>query len=476
MAISRGEKEGILNVSIEPYFGEESLLMGIQKIFFKRQNELFENIAEKSWKDHLKISIGSEIKTKLFGKAVDDSLEVFSKNLEKILLSPPFGSQVVIGIDPGIRTGCKAVLLDKNGEFLESTVLFLNQKEGEAKKIIPWIEKYNVKGISIGDGTFGRETLAIIKKYVNTKEIIVVNVDEDGASVYSASKTARNEFPDLDLTIRGAISIGRRFQDPMAELVKIPPESLGIGQYQHDIPLKKLSEKLKTTIEWSVNKVGVHLNTASRYLLSFVSGLNKKKAQAIIQLRKEKGGFLSREQLKKVKGVGENTFLLSAGFLMIKNADNLLDSTGVHPESYDNVKKIAEFYGISIKELIKHPEKINTDEIKENLNINELSSLLMELKKKGIERGEFSPIKFSKQIKTISDLRGGMILPGVVDNVVDFGAFIDIGIKQKGLVHISEISDKFINNIHDFLSVGDKISVKVLGIDKNRNRISLSMK
>lgn len=476
MAILRGEKEGFLNITVEPFFKEESLFNAMQKIFFGNQSELFEELAEKSWKNHLKTSIGTEIKSKLFEKAVDASLEVFSKNLEKILLSPPFGSKVIIGIDPGIRTGCKVVLLDKNGEYLENTVLYFNQNEEEAEKILPWIEKYKVEGIAIGDGTYGRETLAMIKKYVNTKEIVVANVDEDGASVYSASKTAREEFPDLDLTIRGAISIGRRFQDPMAELVKIPPESLGVGQYQHDIPTKKLSEKLKTTIEWSVNKVGVNLNTASSYLLSFVSGLNKKRAEEIIKFRKENGDFTERKQLKKIRGIGENTFLLAAGFLMIKNIKNPLDSTGVHPESYADVKKIAEFYKISIKELVEKSEIINAEEIKQKLKIKELSSLIVELKKKGIERKEFAPVKFSEKIKTIDDLQLEMILRGVVDNVVDFGAFVDIGIKEKGLVHISEVSNEFVSNIHQFLSVGDKVTVKILEIDKPRKRISLSMR
>ncbi len=476
MAIIRGEKEGFLNISIEPFFGEESIFGAMQKIFFQKQSSQFEELVEKSWKTHLKISIGTEIKSKLFEKAVDASLEVFSKNLEKILLSPPFGSKVVIGIDPGIRTGCKAVLLDKNGEYLENKVLYLNQKEEETKKILPWIEKYEVKGIAIGDGTFGRETLSIIKKYVKNKEIAIVNVDEDGASVYSASKIAREEFPDLDLTIRGAISIGRRFQDPMAELVKIPPESLGVGQYQHDIPSKKLSEKLKTTVEWSVNKVGVNLNTASSHLLSFVSGLNKKRAEEIVKYRKQNGDFLERKQLKKVKTIGENTFLLSAGFLMIKNAKNPLDSTGVHPESYENVNKIAKYYNITIKELIKNPDIINQEEIKEKFQIKELSSLIAELKKNGVERKEFSAVNFSESIKTIEDLKLEMILTGVVDNVVDFGAFVDIGIKEKGLVHISEISTEFVSNIHNILSVGDKVKVKVIDIDKSRKRISLTMK
>jgi uncharacterized protein len=475
MAILRGEKEGFLNVSVESFSDKESFLNVMQKLFFKKQSELFKELINKSWKNHLEASIGAEIKSGLFKKATDASLEVFSKNLEKILLAPPFGSRVVIGIDPGIRTGCKAVLLDKNGEYMESAVLYLNRNKKEAEKILPWIDKYGVEGVAVGNGTYGRETLAIVKEVLSSRKIVVVSIDEDGASVYSASKIAREEFPDLDLTIRGAISIGRRFQDPMAELVKIPPESLGVGQYQHDIPIKKLKERLKTTVEWSVNKVGVNLNTASKHLLEFVSGLNKKMAEKIVKFRKDNGDFKERQQLKQIKGIGENTFLLAAGFLMIKDAKNPLDSTGVHPESYVDVQKIAEFYKISVRELTENVEIVNDEKVKRHLKIKELSSLITELQKKGIERKEFEPIQFSDNIKTIDDLRIDMVLQGVVDNVVDFGAFIDIGIKEKGLVHISKISNKFVSNIHSVLSIGDRVTVKILGIDKDKKRIMLSM-
>ncbi len=476
MAILRGADEGLLNISVTPYPDSEKVLDRIMMQSFSRRGVLFEEVVKESYKRHLENSIGNEIISSLRERAEKESAQIFARNLEKILMSSPFGEKPVIGIDPGIRTGCKAALIDANGNFKEYQTLFLNTKESDAEKILPWIEKYKVAGIAIGDGTFGRETHKIISNLLKGKNIVVALVDEDGASIYSASETAREEFGELDLTLRGAISIGRRFQDPMAELVKIDPKSLGVGQYQHDINAKLLKEKLETTVAWAVNKVGVNLNTCSKHLLAFISGLDRKKAAEVINLRNEIGAFKERSQLKKVKGIGEKAFQQCAGFLRIKNGKNPLDATGVHPESYGHLEMISKTIEKPISETIEHPEIIDKNKISA-LKIPELDSLLRELSLKGLDpRESYREIRFREDISSINDLAEGMILTGVVDNVTAFGAFVDIGIKEKGLVHISEVTDKFIKDINSVLSVGDEVSVKVIGLDLPRKRISLSIR
>lgn len=478
MAIVRGSNEGILNLSVFP--SEKSsanISKNIAKLLYKKDSSMLVKAADESLDRYINKSIGNDIIKNLKGIAELDSVAIFSKNLEKILLSAPFGEKAVIGIDPGIRTGCKAVVLNENGEYVEFTTLYLHSNVNDLKKIIPWIDKYNIKGISIGDGTFGRETFKMVSELLDNRDIAIVLVDEDGASVYSASEAARDEFPKLDVVVRGAISIGRRFQDPLAELVKIDPKSLGVGQYQHDITPNLLKENLTKTVEWAVNSVGVNVNTASYHLLSFISGLDLKKAKEIVNYRKSVRRIKKSSEIKKIKGIGEKAYQQSSGFLRIYNGEQILDESGVHPESYKDVIKISDYYNVSVEELIENPSIIEKNVIKLKLKILELDSIVDELKLKGLDpRKEFHAVEFDNTISNIDDLTLGMNLNGVVDNVLAFGAFIDIGIKDKGLVHISEVSNTFVKDINEVLSIGDEVVVKIISIDKDRGRISLSIK
>lgn len=473
MALNRAEKEGFLTISAEAAKTEKELVNGIESIFFARHSDFFSDCSNLALTDRIFGSIETENFNKIKEFAIDASLDVFHKNLEQILLMPPFGEKPVIGVDPGIRTGCKAALLDEHGNFVASALLNLHLDKNEAKKLEKWITEYKVAGIAVGSGTFGREAHEILKNFFG-KNIVVASVSEDGASVYSASAVAREEFPDLDITVRGAISIGRRFQDPLSELVKIPPESLGVGQYQHDIPAKKLAERLKRTVEWAVNRVGANLNTASPYLLAYISGLDSKKSAEIAAFRHSGRRFKNIEELKNIKGIGAKSFEQCAGFLRILGGDEILDSTGVHPENYELVKNAAKKAGIPLETLVKNPEIIDKNTIFQELLT---SSVIEELKKHGLDpREKFEQTEFSEEVRTISDLKEGMILNGIVDNIVAFGAFVEIGIKEKGLLHISEISDKFIKSPAECLKLGQKIKVLVKNIDLDRKRISLSMK
>ena len=470
MAILRGEKEGFLNISVEPH-EEERLVGKIERFFFRKESEFFGKCAQEAYDRLLFKTIGKEVIAEIKEKAIEASLEIFHRNLENILLAPPFGEKGVVAVDPGIRTGCKCVLLDKNGTYRGSKVLFLHSDENEVRKLGAWVENEDVEAIVCGDGTFGRESVAILENAFAGK-VPVLSVDEDGASIYSASEAAREEFPDLDLTVRGAISIGRRFQDPLAELVKIDPGSLGIGQYQHDIPEKMLKERLGTTVEWVVNRIGVNLNTASYHLLSYVSGLDMGKAREIVKTRNEKR-FSALNELKKVKGIGPKAFEQCAGFLRVMDGVEPLDSTMVHPESYSDIKKALKTVGRTTEELIKDISIVEKKEFSELLQ----KSVIEELKKKGLDpREKFQIFRFSENVKTMEDLKEDMVLNGIVDNITGFGAFVDIGIKEKGLVHISQIANEFIKNPADHLNVGQKVKVKVIGIDRPRKRISLSMK
>ena len=473
MALNRGEKEGFLTISAEASKTEKELANGIESIFFARHSDFFGECSALALTDRIFGSIETENFNKIKELAIDASLDVFHKNLEQILLMPPFGEKPVIGVDPGIRTGCKAALLDEHGNFVASTLLNLHLDKNEAKKLEKWITEYKVAGIAVGSGTFGREAHEILKNFFG-KQVVVASVSEDGASIYSASAVAREEFPDLDITIRGAISIGRRFQDPLSELVKIPPESLGVGQYQHDIPVKKLAERLKRTVEWAVNHVGANLNTASPYLLAYISGLDSKKSAEIAAFRRSGRRFKNIEELKDIKGIGAKSFEQCAGFLRIFGGDEILDSTGVHPENYELVRNAAKKARITLETLVKNPEIIDKNTILQELLP---PSVIEELKKRGLDpREKFEQAEFSDEVRTINDLREGMILNGIVDNIVAFGAFVEIGIKEKGLLHISEISDKFIKSPAECLKLGQKIKVMVKNIDLERKRISLSMK
>ena len=471
MAVLRGEKEGFLNVSVESDIETQTLIEKIGRFFFRCESDFYFDCATEAYDRLLFKTIGKEVITEIKEKAIEASLEIFHRNLENILSSAPFGEKGVIAVDPGIRTGCKCVLLDKNGAYKGSKVLYLHSDEKEAQKIRSWVEGEDVEAIVCGDGTFGRESVSILENAFSGK-IPVLSVDEDGASIYSASAAARDEFPELDITVRGAISIGRRFQDPLAELVKIDPESLGVGQYQHDIPEKMLKERLKTTVEWVVNRVGVNLNTASYHLLSYVSGLDMGKAREIVKTR-ENNRFSALKELKKVKGIGPKAFEQCAGFLRILNGVEPLDSTMVHPESYSDIKKAVKSIGSTVTELISDASLLERKEIKELIS----KSVLEELKKKGLDpREKFQIFRFSENVKSMDDLKEEMVLNGIIDNITGFGAFVDIGIKEKGLVHISHIANEFIKNPADVLNVGQKVKVKVIGIDKSRKRISLSMK
>ena len=473
MALNRGEKEGFLTISAEASKTEKELANSIESIFFARHSDFFGECSILALTDKIFGSIETENFNKIKDFAIDASLDVFHKNLEQILLMPPFGEKPVIGVDPGIRTGCKAALLDEHGNFVASTLLNLHLDKNEAKKLEKWISEYKVAGIAVGSGTFGREAHEILKNFFG-KQVVVASVSEDGASVYSASAVAREEFPDLDITVRGAISIGRRFQDPLSELVKIPPESLGVGQYQHDIPAKKLAERLKRTVEWAVNRVGANLNTASPYLLAYISGLDSKKSAEIAAFRRSGRRFKNIEELKNIKGIGAKSFEQCAGFLRILGGEEILDSTGVHPENYELVKNAAKKAGIPLETLVKSPEIIDKNTIFQELLT---PSVIEELKKRGLDpRETFEQAEFSDEVRTINDLKEGIILNGIVDNIVAFGAFVEIGIKEKGLLHISEISDKFIKSPAECLKLGQKIKVMVKNIDLERKRISLSMK
>ena len=473
MALNRAEKEGILNISAETDLSEKELVDKTESLFFAKRSDFFKDCASYSLKNLVTGSLETETFNKLKEEAIEVSLNTFHKNLEQILLMPPFGEKAVIGVDPGIRTGCKAALLDEHGNFIESMLLNLHLDKNEAKKLEKWIEKYDVKGIAVGSGTFGREAHEIIKNFFG-KNVVVASVSEDGASIYSASAVAREEFPDLDITVRGAISIGRRFQDPLSELVKIPPESLGVGQYQHDIPAKKLSERLKRTVEWAVNRVGANLNTASPYLLAYISGLDSKKSAEIAAFRQGGKRFKNIEELKNIKGIGAKSFEQCAGFLRIFGGEEILDSTGVHPENYELVKSAAKKAGITLETLVKNPEIIKSNQLIQELLT---PSVIEELQKKGLDpREKFEQAEFSEEVRTITDLKEGMILNGIVSNITDFGAFVDIGIKEKGLLHISEIADKFIRHPSECLKLGQKVRVRIKNIDIERKRISLSMK
>ncbi len=480
MSMFRGEKEGVLNVSIFPRDGKSPHGERIITMMNLPSTDFILKAADEAWSRLLVKTIGNEIKKELKLEAEKESVKYFRKNLEDILMAAPFGEKPVIGIDPGIRTGCKVSLIDKNGDYLDNMTLFVHRNRKELDRLTPWIKKYNIAGIAVGDGTFGRETRDAVNEFIENKKIKHVKVslvNEDGASVYSASQTARDEFPELDITVRGAVSIGRRFQDPLAELVKITPRSLGVGQYQHDINEELLNRKLNETVEWIVNRVGVNLNTASLHLLSRVSGLDRGKAEKIILHRKKHKRFSSLQSLKDVPGIGEKSFEQAAGFLRIADGENFLDATGVHPESYCHVKKISRHFGVTPEKLIENPENFDFSDIPRQEEIPEFKSLVSELKKGFSDpRSKFEDRKYSEKIKTIKDIKEGFVLTGYVENITAFGAFVDMGIKESGLVHISEMADRFVENVSDIVSIGDKIKVKVISVDIKRKRISLSMK
>ena len=495
LAINRGEKENFLKVKLE--INNDKVLNHIINKYINNENisnkEEIVQAIEDSYKRLIFPSIEREVRNTLTEVAQERAINVFGQNVKSLLLQPPVKGKVVIGFDPGFRTGCKVAVVDKNGKFLDYATVYptepKNDVEGTKKTLKDFINKYDVDIIAIGNGTASRESESIISDMIKEigKEVQYVIVSEAGASVYSASELANEEHPDVDVSIRGAISIGRRLQDPLAELVKIDPKSIGVGQYQHDLNQKKLEGVLDGVVEDSVNSVGVDLNTASYSLLEHIAGISKTIAKNIIAYREENGAFTSRAQLKKVKRLGPQAFTQCAGFMRISNAKNPLDNTGVHPESYDICKSLLEMIGYSledvknrnIQDIDERVQKIGIMEISKKLEVGEitLKDIIAEIKKPGRDPREegIKPILRTDVLK-IEDITEGMILKGTVRNVVDFGAFVDIGIKNDGLVHKSEMSNKFVKDPMDVVTVGDIVNVKVIGIDLEKKRVSLSMK
>src|ERR1700678_1132385 len=483
LAIRRGETENVLYFLIE--LDPQRPLDLIKSKIHKRPGDWTPQLnlaAEDAWKRLLNSSITSEVRLELKQRADTDAIQVFRENLQNLLLSPPAGQVAVLGLDPGIRTGCKIAVVDDTGKFVAHDVIYpfqpKNDVAGAERTLKALIEKYNVRAIAIGNGTASRETDALVRdclKKAGLTSIFCVMVNESGASIYSASEIARQEFPDLDLTVRGAISIARRLQDPLAELVKLDPKSIGVGQYQHDVDQRQLHKSLEAVVESCVNGVGVDLNTASWALLRYVAGITERTALKIVEFRNEHGKFRSRVELNAVPGIGPKTFEQAAGFLRIRGGENILDVTGVHPESYTVVLQIAAKLSVRVEELIQKPELLNkVDKAAGNYTFNDI---VEELKKPGRDpRDKFVAPSFKDDVKEIADLKPGMKLEGVVTNVTKFGAFVDIGVHQDGLVHISELSNRYIQDANEVVKVGQIVKVQVIGADTKTKRIALSMK
>ncbi len=484
LAMLRGKKEGVLSVHVKP--DEEKVLQFIENRYIKNQSGaslIVKSAIKDSYKRLLSGSIEKECINELKAKADETAIGIFAANLKDLLLSAPLGEKKVLAIDPGFRTGCKLVCLDAQGKLLCHDVIFPFQNRNEkAEKIVTkLVRKYGIQAIAIGNGTAGRETETFIKGLGLDSSIDIVMTDESGASVYSASETAREEFPDYDITVRGAVSIGRRLMAPLAELVKLDPKSIGVGQYQHDVDQKLLKKALDDVVMLCVNRVGVEANTASRELLSFVSGLNKTIAANMVKYRNENGPFRNRKDFLKVPRLGPKAFEQSAGFLRIRNAVSALDRTGIHPESYQIVKKMAEDSGIGIEELMMNTKIIKKIDLScyltDIVGIPTLEDIVKELSNPGRDpRKKFKSFSFDERIHEINDLVPGMKVPGIVINVTAFGAFVDIGVHQDGLVHISEMADRFVKDPNEIVSVRQKVKVAVLKVDVKRKRISLSMK
>ncbi len=486
LAMRRGEKDGILRVSISA--DDEECVEKLKRLFVRgygRCSTLVGEAVADSFKRLLKPSIETEFATLSKENADGDAIAVFAENLRQLLLAAPLGQKRVMGIDPGFRTGCKVVCLDEQGNLLHHEAIFPHPPRNEqieaSTQIKEMVKKYGVEAIAIGNGTASRETDRFVKTLGLADSIQVFTVSEDGASVYSASKTAREEFPDKDVTVRGAVSIGRRLMDPLAELVKIDPKSIGVGQYQHDVDQAKLKKSLDLTVESCVNSVGVNLNTASKHLLTYVSGLGPTLAQNIIDYRTANGAFSSRSQLLKVPRLGPSAFEQSAGFLRIPDAKNPLDNTAVHPESYKIVEKMAKDCGCSVAELIKDKDKrksIRLDRyVSEKVGMPTLTDIMTELEKPGRDpREQLEEFEFDPNVSTPDDLVEGMVLPGIVTNITNFGAFVDIGVHQDGLVHISQLADRYVSDPTQVVKLHQHVMVKVIEVDRRRNRISLSMK
>lgn len=487
LAMFRGESQGFLKIFVSP--DEERAIQIIRRQVLRGYCDATEQVKialEDAWERLLQPQLQSEMLQKATEKADEEAIAIFALNARQLLLAPPLGEKRILAIDPGFRTGCKMVALDEKGNFLDHTAIYPHepQKEVEksAKTLQEWVSKYHPEAIAVGNGTAGRETEAFVKETLGNK-VPVYMVNEAGASIYSAGEVAREEFPKLDVTVRGAISIGRRLMDPLAELVKIEPGNIGVGQYQHDVNKTLLKKRLDAVVESAVNTIGVNLNTASKHLLSYVSGLGPVLAQNILEHRKKLGGFKSREQLKEVPRLGAKAFEQCAGFLRIRGAANALDNSAVHPERYELVRKMAADSGHSVAALLSDSEKVKSLKPENYVNdllgigLPTLNDIVKELQKPGLDpRGAFQAVGFSDEVRSISDLEPGLELNGIVTNITDFGAFVDIGVKQDGMVHVSQLSNRFVKHPTEVVSQGQHVKVRVMDVDAQRKRISLTMK
>lgn len=494
MAMVRGERQGFLRISLG-LDSDAELIDRLERIFVRSivgssattmaANAIMQGAVADGYKRLIRPSIETELLGLAKERADEEAIKVFAENLRQLLLAAPLGQKNILALDPGFRTGCKVVCLDRQGNLLHNETIYPHPPQGQiaqsGEAIRQMVLKYNVEAIAVGNGTAGRETEQLVRSLGLGSEVGVYMVSEDGASVYSASATAREEFPDHDVTVRGSISIGRRLMDPLAELVKIEPKAIGVGQYQHDVDQVKLKHSLDSVVESCVNRVGVSLNTASKHLLTYVSGLGPVLAGNIVGYRAENGAFRSRKELLKVPRLGAKAFEQAAGFLRIEGAVNPLDDTAVHPESYPIVEKMASDLGVTVGEFIKN------DSLRQTINLNlyvstgvgiqTLSEIMSEFQKEGRDsRGENQDFQFAEGINSINDLQEGMVLPGVVTNITNFGVFVDVGAKQDGLVHISQLANKFVQNPSDVVSLHQEVTVKVMEVDMGRKRISLSIK
>lgn len=487
LALRRGEAEGVLRVSISPA-EDEDCLNQLNRLFVRSNDvcgRLVSEAVADSYKRLLRPSIETEFAAGSRVKAEEEAIRVFAANLKQLLLSPPLGQKRVLGIDPGFRTGCKVVCLDNQGTLLHNEAIFPHAPRNEyaqaQRKLAQLVEQYNIEAIAIGNGTASRETERLVKSISFDREVQAFVVSEDGASVYSASKIARDEFPDYDVTVRGAVSIGRRLMDPLAELVKIDPKSIGVGQYQHDVDQTKLKKSLDGVVEFCVSSVGVNLNTASQHLLTYVAGVGPNLAQNIIDYRTENGAFRSRKDLMHVKRMGAKAFEQCAGFLRIPDATDPLDATAVHPERYALVRRMATDHKTTVEELIRNKtlrESIDLKQyVSDDCGLPTLNDIMNELDKPGRDpRKAIEVFSFAPDVETIDDLKPGMILPGIVSNITNFGCFVDIGVHEKGLVHISEMTDRYVSDPNTVVTLHQQLKVRVLSVDKARNRIALSLK
>ena len=486
LAMRRGEKESFLKISITP--DESETLENLERYFVQGRNESSQQVAlaiKDCYKRLLHPSIENEFAKLAKEKADQEAISVFAENLKQLLLAAPLGQKRVMAIDPGFRSGCKVVCLDEQGNLLHNENIYPHKPQEErkmaAKKITSMVSAYQIEGIAIGNGTASRETEYFIKKLHFDRELSVYMVSEDGASVYSASSIAREEFPQYDVTVRGAISIGRRLMDPLAELVKIDPKAIGVGQYQHDVDQKELKKTLDTVVELSVNKVGVNVNTASKHLLTYISGLGPQLAQNLVDYRKENGMFKSRNELKKIPRMGDKAFEQAAGFLRIPDAKNPLDQSAVHPESYKIVEKIAKDLKLKVNDLIANDELLDSIDLKKyitaEVGLPTLTDILKELRKPGRDPRQIIKVfEFAPGIYKMEDLTVSEIIPGIVNNITKFGAFVDLGIKESGLIHISELADKFISDPNEIVKLHQHVKVKIIQVDIPRKRIQLSLK